>query len=170
MSPMTTLNLLIISNFVIGIAFLVVPVSAVWLWAHRHRDWPKSWVLLVCGVCMGSSGFSRIVHSFTYYHWPKMSTEPMALADMVTAIFAIIGAAVLPWGVWEIRKAPTPSEVEKLAAEASKTAIAEADAAWSKKEKERSEKRLEAIKAMMSDYSAMDPELKTRMLKIVEEI
>ena len=165
-----TLNILIVSSFVISLAFFVVPCCVVWLYVHRYKDWPRAWVLLIIGISMGSCSLSRFVHGLTYILWPRMDLDAVAMCDAITAMLALAAAGFAPWAAWEIRKIPTPAAYKDMAEKAAKTMIAEADAAWAKTAKEKAEKRVAAFKAMLSDYSAMDPALKDRMLKLVEDI
>lgn len=164
------LNILIVTNLVIGISFLSVPIAAGWLYFHRHRDWPKAWVLLVVGVTIGLCSISRIVHAITYYYWSSMPVEVMAFSDSLTAMAGMLAAALVPWAVWGIKQAPTPDDYQRLMNKAAITAVVEANAKWSNEEKDKAERRLMAMKAMLSDYANIDPELKSRMFKIVEEV
>jgi hypothetical protein len=163
----TNLKILIASNMVIGLSFLVVPGCALWLYFHRHRDWPRAWALLLVGISLAACGFSRIVHAVTYYYWPKMDADFMTLADLVTAITAFVTAALCPWAVYTISKLPTPDDIRIMAEKEHQAKHAAAMNVRMAHEKEITQSKLDRLKAILQS-TGLTEDLKNRILEALE--
>lgn len=163
-----TLHIIIWSNIVIGLCFLVVPCCAIWLYLHRHKDWPKAWVILLIGLCMGSSAIGRIIHGLTWYYWPKLPPEVMAMADLVTSVFAF-SACLLPWAVYEIRKIPSLAEYEHQWRGNQQKKRMEEEAQRLLKEKEMIERRNRILIGVLKE-TVLPEYLKQEVEKLTQEV
>lgn len=152
---MKSIDVLIIANFVVGVCFLVVPAATVWLYLHRHRDWPRSWVLLMVGGAMGMSGVSRLTHAITYLRWPHIDPAVMATTDSLTAIFGLFAACLVPWGVFEISKLPTPEQYEHTLRNALAKKQAQRESIASEEARKRAEEAREASDRRFSELTSI---------------
>src|SRR6476469_9698879 len=105
---------------------------------------------------MAASGSSRLVHAFTYYYWPRFTAASMAVSDAITAIVCIFGALLIPWATWEIRKVPSPREIEHAIRGNMQKHRMEAEAQRAQQEKRRVERQRNILAAVLNNAPLSD--------------
>lgn len=161
---------LAIANATIGFCFLVVPMAALYLYVHRRRDWPKSWVLVSISFGMGTCGLARLTHAWVHIHWPDIDLHTMMYADYLAAGAALLDACLVPVAVYRIRQFPTPTEMKETAAKAATAQEMAKQAFIMAQQKERAERQSRLLLSIINQTPNLSEPLKQEVNDVIREL
>ncbi len=109
--PTWLMNLNILANIVIALAYFSIPASLGWLWYRRKEVLPKPWILLCFVAFIAGCGITHVCDAIAFWRAPY---RLFTMIDIFTALVSIGTAIVLPNVVKYISKIPTPAECQAI--------------------------------------------------------